>query len=246
MNIKHLSVNYKFMTRSINERIYAVIMAGGEGTRFVPYSTPSRPKQFLPVTLSDKTMIQETYERVLLLTPPERCFISTNARYLPLVYEQLPSLPHTNAIGEPLKKNTAPAIALITKLLNLSDPESIAVILPSDHFIERPDILAQCLKEAAHMADSLGKLITLGIKPTYPSTQYGYIKCTSEKTQNAFQVESFVEKPTKDKAQRYIKDGGYYWNSGMFVWRPDVFLPLLEKHAPQIAEPLRELGSEEI
>lgn len=232
------------MTRFIKERIYVVIIAGGEGTRFVPYSTPQKPKQFLPVTHPDRTMIQETYERALLVAPPENCFVCTNARYLHFVYEQLPSIPHDNVIGEPMMKNTAPAIALMTTLVGLRDPDSVVAILPSDHFVEQPDILAKCLETANSIANSERTLVTLGIKPTHPSSQYGYIKCGLRNPEGAFQVEHFVEKPTTQKAKDYIKNGHYYWNSGMFIWRSDVFWSLLKKHTSQIAGPLKKLKSQ--
>lgn len=227
----------------LKKHTYAVIMAGGAGTRFVPYSTPEKPKQFLPVTHPTRTMIQETYERVSALVPAENCLISTNERYISLVREQLPKIPSANIVGEPLMKNTAPAIALMAALISSRNKDAIMAVMPSDHYIEKSDVFVERLKCAIKLADTTENLVTLGIVPTHPSTGYGYIKRGPEDSKGAYSAERFVEKPDREKAEEYIRDGGYYWNSGMFVWRVDVFMRELKNHAPEIASLMGKLNT---
>ncbi len=229
------------MTASLKERTFVVILAGGIGKRFFPYSTPERPKQFLPVTHPERTMIQETFFRSRLIAPPKRCFVSTNEDLVALAKGQLPEIPDKNVVGEPLMKNTAPAVTYLAAIVKNRDPKAVMVVLPSDHSIEEPDIWAEKMDEAIALADEEKMLITLGIVPDSPSSQYGYIKASKDSVGNAYIVERFVEKPRTKTAQEYLKEGGYYWNSGMFVWRVDVFFDLLNLCAPELAVPARDL-----
>lgn len=229
------------MTASLGERTFVVILAGGVGKRFAPYSTPERPKQFLAVTHPERTMIQETFVRSRLIAPPERCFVSTNEGLVALAQGQLPEIPRENVIGEPLMKNTAPAVTYLAALIKNRDPKAVMVVLPSDHFIEKPGIWAEKMDEAIALADEEKMLITLGIVPDSPLSQYGYIKRSKDSVGNAFIVERFIEKPEEETARGYLKEGRYYWNSGMFVWRVDVFFDLLNLCSPELAVPARDL-----
>lgn len=218
--------------------IYAVILAGGEGTRFVPYSTPERPKQFLHITHGDRTMIQKTFDRIREFVPEERIYVSTNDRYSSLVSEQLPEIPKQNIIGEPLKKNTAPAIALVTYLIHKKDPDAVTLFVPADHYVADIGGAISSYKKATALADG-DTLVTFGIAPTFASPDYGYIKRgTPHSKEGAFKVERFVEKPDVEKANVYLKDGGYYWNSGMFVWRTKSLIDALTKHMPKLSNEL--------
>ncbi|MFH0798861.1 MAG: mannose-1-phosphate guanylyltransferase [Pseudomonadota bacterium] len=224
--------------KPVSERTYVLILAGGEGVRFTPYSTSRKPKQFLPITHPKRTMIQETCERMLRLVPPERCLVSTNKEYIPLVKEQLRQIPSSNIIGEPFRKNTAPAIALAGAIVASRDRDAVLVAAPSDHLIEKTGEYGEyidIMRRAIALADSEKSPLILGITPNHPSQEYGYIKRGKKRPDGAFEVDRFVEKPDRKSAVKYIREGCYFWNSGMFVWRTDVLMRLIKKHAPDIA-----------
>ncbi len=224
--------------------IYAVILAGGEGTRFVPYSTPERPKQFLHITHGDRTMIQKTFDRIAALVGPERIYVSTNDRYCGLVQEQLPDIPQENIIGEPLKKNTAPAIALVSCLIHRKNPDAVTLFVPADHYVSDTEGAVSSYLKATDLAAKEDTLVTFGIMPTFPSPDYGYIRKGGAFLSGANKVEKFVEKPSVEKAKGYLKDGGYYWNSGMFAWRTKTLIDALERHMPKLASDLKTLRTD--
>jgi mannose-1-phosphate guanylyltransferase len=218
---------------------YAIILAGGEGTRFVPYSTPEKPKQFLNVIDEKRTMIQQAYDRISRFVPGERCFVATNDRYRDLVAEQLPDIPSENVIGEPKKKNTAPAIALASKLIDSRDPEAVTLFTPADHYIPDTASAVKSFEQAAGFAADGKHLVTFGIVPTFPSPEYGYIhEGDAVGSSGGHAVKEFVEKPDVETAKGYIDSGHYYWNSGMFVWRTKALLDAVQKHLPEMAEQL--------
>jgi len=227
----------------MNNKPYIVILAGGEGIRFAPLSTPERPKQFMNIVNPHRSMLQETWDRVSLLTEVSRIFVSTNLRYVSLVQAQLPQLPKENIIAEPLKKNTAPAMAYICALIAKQNPEAVVLFLPSDHFIENAGRAREIFQEAISFAGQQNKLITFGIVPTESSPHYGYI-CASPKKQGLFAhaVNSFVEKPTIELAQSYLRAGNYFWNSGMFVWKASFFLEELNVYCPEMFALLQQKG----
>jgi mannose-1-phosphate guanylyltransferase len=214
----------------------AVVMAGGSGTRFWPLSRRRAPKQFLPI-VSRKSMIEETVERVLPLIPYRNVLTVAGREHSRTIRRLLPRLPEKNALVEPLAKNTAPSLILATASVFLRNPRAVVAVLASDHLITNPDLFRRKLKSAAAAAAARECLVTFGIPPTFPSTGYGYIhygKAESwKKAGEAFYpVLAFKEKPKEEQARAFLSEGGYYWNSGMFVWRADVFAAKLEEHSP--------------
>lgn len=218
--------------------IYAVIMAGGSGTRFWPRSTKALPKQFLPL-FGEGTMIQNTAKRVESLIPQERIMVVTNDDYVDIVKDQLPSVPDENIIGEPVAKNTAPCVAIAAQLLYKKDPEAVMVVLPADHHIEQPEAFNEYLKAAVDQAKKGSKLVTIGIEPDRPETGYGYIQGEEGDAEHVsgkeiYSVKAFKEKPDLKTAQKFLSEGNYYWNSGMFIWTAKTILGEFEKHLPEM------------
>lgn len=217
--------------------MYAVILAGGSGTRFWPLSREKHPKQLLKITGS-KTLIQGTLDRLLPIVPVEKCFVVTNEQHAFQTCRQLSEYGFSpaNLIAEPVGRNTAPAIALAARLFEDS-PEEIMAVFPADHVIQTPQLFQQALKVAEDMA-SQGRLATLGIKPGRPETGYGYIQQGEalNKENSAFLVEKFIEKPDVQRAQEFFKQEGYFWNCGIFMWKVSVVLEELRQFAPDIYE----------
>ena len=215
---------------------YAVIMAGGIGSRFWPASRKAQPKQFLNVFGSD-TLIQSTIARLQGLIPPERCLIVTHERYVEQTQEQLPAVPDANILAEPISRNTAPCITYAAVKLAERDPEATMVVLPADHVIRNVDRFHSTLRTALDAAQEPGALVTIGIDPTYPATGYGYIQYDGPTDFDAdgveaYPVRTFAEKPDRSTAERFIDSGDFLWNSGMFIWRADTILDQVECHLP--------------
>jgi len=222
-------------------------MAGGEGTRFAPLSTPEKPKQFLNF-IGNGSFIQQTRNRALALVPNERIIIATNKRYIPIVQEQLPDIPYDNLIAEPLKKNTAPCIAYASRMILERDPQAAIVVLPSDHVILKSDKFEWVIKHAVQVARKDKKLITIGIRPDRPATEYGYIQSSNtnhNEEGNAVSITSFVEKPDEERAKQYLNEGKYVWNSGMFIWTADALLAEISVHLPAMYQLLNEYSTDE-
>ncbi|GIV62087.1 MAG: mannose-1-phosphate guanylyltransferase [Rhodothermaceae bacterium] len=216
---------------------YAVIMAGGIGSRFWPKSRLDHPKQFLNV-FGDATLIQNTVARLQGLIPPERCFVVTHERYVAQTREQLPAVPPENILAEPMSRNTAPCIAYAAVRLRALDPEATMVVLPADHVITNVQQFHRVLRTAIETAQEPGALVTIGITPTYPATGYGYIQfdgnpdTLSDETPRALRVRTFAEKPDLETAERFLDSGDFLWNSGMFIWRADSILEQMACHLP--------------
>lgn len=218
----------------------AVIMAGGMGQRFWPLSTPERPKQFVDLERSGRTLLQATFDRLLPVTEHlGMVYVATAARYVKLVREQLPELPGSNLLIEPVARDSGPAIALAMLAIQVRHPDAIAGVFSSDHRIADVGGFQAAVRNTAAMAQRHDGLVTIGIQPTHPATGYGYIEVGTA-LEHGFRVRSFVEKPTLERAQSYLDAGTYVWNAGIFVWRPRTLLAELERHAPKIIVPLRQ------
>ncbi len=220
--------------------MYALILAGGCGTRLWPYSRGRQPKQFLRLD-GERTMLQATVERVRPLIPLERIFVATGAAYADMVAQQLPELPRANIMAEPFGRGTAPCIGLAALSLCSRDPNAIMAVLSADHRIEHADRFCAALTYASELAQQ-GHLVTLGIQPSAPSTAYGYIRRGAALDQmgelQAFQVAAFAEKPDESRARGYVAGGDYLWNAGMFVWRADRILEELALHPTNLSDAL--------
>ncbi len=217
--------------------MYAVIMAGGEGTRFWPRSRSKRPKQLLNIVGSE-TMIQTTISRLKSLVEPDHIFVVTTKRQKETILEQLPILPAENLIIEPKGKNTAPCIGLAATILYAKDPDSVMVVLPADHKIDDTELFQKTIRAAAELAKSKSGLVTIGIDPTYPATGYGYIQ-HNQLVENidgieAYDVKTFAEKPDIQTARRFLKSGDFFWNSGIFIWKTSQILSEIEESIPQL------------
>ena len=223
---------------------YAVIMAGGGGTRFWPWSRETRPKQVLPI-LSSRTMIRETVERISPLIPPERILIVTSRSQANQLYKEVPQVPRKNLIREPMGKNTAPCLCLAAVHIQKVDPGAVLIVLPADHFIGDGKEFLRTLRRAAEFAFREEFLVTLGITPTGPETGYGYIQrgpmLGDVRGTKIFEAKAFREKPTLPKAKGYLRRGDYLWNSGMFIWRAEVFLGTVKKYLPRLYRDMQEL-----
>lgn len=217
---------------------YAVIMAGGIGTRFWPRSRKAHPKQFLNV-FGDATLIQNTVARLQGLVPPERCLVVTHERYVEQTKKQLPAIPEENILAEPISRNTAPCITYAAVKLQARDPEATMIVLPADHVIENVKRFHDVLEAAVEKAQEPGALVTIGITPMHPATGYGYLQfdgpdaaTAPDATPKAYPVRTFAEKPDLATAERFLDSGDFLWNSGMFIWRADTILDQIEEHLP--------------
>ena len=219
-----------------NKNLYAVILAGGAGTRFWPLGRQRQPKQFLKI-IGDKSLFQETLRRTRLLVEPRNIFVVTNVQYKTKVQRQMAGLkiPASQILCEPQGKNTAPAICWAASRIQALNPQAVMMVLPSDHLILNVSAFQQTIRRAIMLAEKK-YLVTIGIVPTRPETGYGYLKTMKTKRAGrvVWNVERFVEKPSLSKAEVFIKAGNYLWNSGMFVWRTDVILEEFKKYLPEI------------
>ncbi len=218
--------------------LYAVIMAGGVGSRFWPRSRQESPKQFLDV-FEQASLIQNTFARLQPLVSAERCYVVTNERYVTQTREHLPAVPQANILAEPASRNTAPAIAFAAAHLHAVDPEATMVVLPADHVIRNVAAFHDVLRAAIAKAEEPGALVTIGIEPTHPETGYGYIQFASGAAEDgtslsAYPVRTFAEKPDLATAERFLDSGDFLWNSGMFIWRADSILEQMQRHLPEV------------
>ena len=224
-------------------KIYPVIMAGGSGTRFWPLSRRDRPKQFLPLT-GGATLLEATVERLPPLAPIQRTYVVCGPNHVTRVRRLMPRLPRANLLVEPCPRNTAPCVGLAAVHVNRRDPQGIMAMLPADHHVASPQAFRQALAAAARLADR-GAIATIGIHPSRPETGYGYLKLGARlsaagrgRARSAWRVERFVEKPDVVTAARYLAEGGYLWNSGIFVFRADVILDEIRRAMPVLGEQL--------
>ena len=229
------------------EHCYCVIMAGGTGVRFWPVSRAAKPKQFLDVADTGKTFIQSTYERFLKVVPQENILIVTGDRYRDIVMEQLPDLAPENLLLEPYSRNTAPCIAYATYTLLKRDPQARMVVTPSDHMIDNEDLFAETICNAFDYIEENDVLMTLGVVPTRPDTNYGYIQACggseAYKNDKPMQVKTFTEKPDREIAKVFISTGEFFWNSGIFLWKAETIRMKMEKFLPEVTGLFKEWES---
>ena len=228
----------------MTESLYALIMAGGGGTRLWPLSRNAHPKQMLQL-FGERTMFQLSVDRLLPLLPPERIFVVTAAEQVDPLAAQYPELPRDNFIVEPMGRGTAPCIGLAAMVLHLHNPDAVMAVVTADHFIGRIDTFCDVLR-AAQQAAEQGYLVTLGIAPRFPSTGYGYIRRGELLGRiNGFpyyQVERFTEKPDASTAESFVQEGVYAWNSGMFIWRAGRILEEMGRWMPDLSATLETLA----
>lgn len=217
----------------LNKDNYVLIMAGGVGSRFWPKSRNNFPKQFIDILGTGESLLQLTYKRFLKICDPENIYFLTNESYRNLIIEQIEGISEANIIGEPCRRNTAPCIAYAAFKIAALNPKANIVVAPSDHLILKEDIFIAHVNRALLFAEQNEALVTLGIKPTRPDTGYGYIKyLPSEK--EIYKVAQFLEKPSIEKAELFLKSGDYVWNAGIFIWSVNAVLKALEINAPTI------------
>ncbi|MFC1555740.1 mannose-1-phosphate guanylyltransferase [candidate division KSB1 bacterium] len=229
--------------------MYGIIMAGGIGKRFWPMSRTTRPKQFLRL-FSENSMIRMTYERLLPIMKNEDIFIITNKKQNKLTAAELPEIPKSNIVCEPLGKDTAPCIGLGALFAIEKDPDAVIAVLPADHLIKDETQFRKVLKTAGEFAAAEECLVTIGIEPTRPETGYGYIQIDeSSKTSvpeaynnnGIYKVKAFAEKPNIETAKRFIESGDFLWNSGIFIWKAQTILQYMEEFLPELYDTLNNL-----
>ena len=217
---------------------YCVIMAGGTGTRFWPVSKAGKPKQFLDVADTGKTFIRQTYERFLKTVPQDNIIIVTADRYRDLMLEQIPKIKSENLLTEPYSRNTAPCIAYATYTLLKRDPEAHVVVAPADHIIDDEDLFAETIRKAFDYVYENDVLMTLGVVPTRPDTNYGYIQAyggsKAYRNNQPLQVKTFTEKPDKEMASLFISTGEFLWNAGIFLWKAATIRREMERYLPEV------------
>ncbi len=226
------------------ENYYAVIMAGGGGTRLWPLSRKTKPKQMLRL-VDESTLFQTAVRRLRSVFPPDRILIVTVADQCDELRKQCPELPKENFILEPLPRGTAPVVGLAAVALKHRDPDATMAVLTADHVIQNEEKFTEFLK-ASYLVAQDGYLVTLGISPTHPATGYGYIQQGERigvfQGLHAYQVERFLEKPDENKAKKLLSDGHFAWNSGMFFWRVDRILEEFSRQMPDLAEKLNQIA----
>ena len=219
---------------------HLVIMAGGVGSRFWPMSTPERPKQFIDVLGTGKTLLQLTVERFGQLVSPENIWVVTNEKYADIVKEQLPDMPQENILCEPCRRNTAPCIAYVSWRIKSKDPKANIVVTPSDHVVMNVQEFQRVIKECMDFTQDSDAIVTLGMKPTRPETGYGYIQADlsspSLRNKQIFRVDSFREKPDLETAEQYIKKNYYFWNAGIFIWNVSTIVNAFRVYQPKLAK----------
>lgn len=221
------------MTKSNN---YCVIMAGGIGSRFWPYSRKSKPKQFLDLFGMGRTLLQQTFDRYSKIVPEENIFVATNSQYKDLVKEQLPQLNQEQILLEPARRNTAPCVAWASAHISKMEPDANIIVAPADHLILKEGEFIEAIMKGLDFVAQSPQLLTLGIKPNRPETGYGYIQVADKKQGDFYKVKTFIEKPQLEFAQVFIESDEFFWNSGIFLWKASTILEAFHAHMPDMYE----------
>ena len=225
------------MTNSNN---YCVIMGGGIGSRFWPYSRKNLPKQFLDFFGTGRSLIQQTFDRYKKIVPLENIFITTNVLYKELVQEQLPELKEEQILLEPTRRSTAPCIAWASYHIKKINPNANVIVAPSDHLILKEEEFKEAIIKGLEFVSHSPQLLTLGIKPNRPETGYGYIQIDEEKQGDFFKVKTFIEKPQLEFAKVFVESGEFYWNSGIFLWNINTIINAFNEIMPEVCSKLSE------
>jgi len=227
--------------------LFTLIMAGGSGTRFWPRSKAAKPKQYLNLFGTD-SLLQSTIKRFSIFTATDNIYVVSGRSQSEVLEQQTTMLPKANLIYEPVGKNTLPCIGLAAMFAERENPDGVMVVTPSDHLIENDELFRDTVLAAVKIADEQNGIVTIGITPTYPATGYGYVQTAEDITGSEiikqFKVERFVEKPNEVKAAEYLKQGGFYWNSGLFVFKISVFLDAVKQFAPALYADLRKIQAD--
>jgi mannose-1-phosphate guanylyltransferase len=222
----------------MNKNNYCVIMAGGIGARFWPMSRTSHPKQFIDILGTGKTLLQQTFDRFMNVCPKENVYIVTNEIYKEMILEQLPGITPNQVLCEPMRRNTAPAIAYAAYKIREENPEANLVVAPSDHIILKEEVFTDVILSAINAATKNDWLLTLGITPSRPDTGYGYIQFEESKPfdedDRIKKVKTFTEKPNLELARTFLASGDFLWNSGIFIWSLKSILKAFEEHLPEV------------
>ena len=218
----------------MNKNYYAILMAGGVGSRFWPVSTEEFPKQFHDMLGAGDTLIQKTFSRLSKLIPVENILILTNTRYNSIVLEQLPMVKPEQVLLEPAMRNTAPCILYASLKIKKQNPKAVMVVAPSDHWIEDETLFTENLQQCFDFCSRENALMTLGIKPTFPNTGFGYIEYDKTDTHPIKKVSQFREKPDYETARSFLQSGNFLWNGGIFIWSVSAIIEGFEKFQPKM------------
>ncbi|HHX32061.1 MAG TPA: mannose-1-phosphate guanylyltransferase [Bacteroidales bacterium] len=224
----------------MNNNNYCIIMSGGVGSRFWPFSKEDKPKQFLDFFGSGRSLLQSTYDRFKKIVPAENIYIVTNDAYAEMTIKQLPELTANQLLLEPMRRNTAPAIAFATFRIKAVNPQANIIVAPSDHLILREDEFVADMQKGLKFVKENPVLLTLGITPSRPETGYGYIQVDDEEKSGIHKVKAFTEKPNLELATKFIESGEFVWNSGIFLWNVNTILEAFEKYLPDISNKFKE------
>ena len=220
----------------MNKNYYAILMAGGVGSRFWPVSTQEYPKQFHDMLGTGDTLIQKTFSRLAQIIPKENIFILTNERYNDLVFEQLPGVTQRQVVLEPAMRNTAPCILYASLKIQKENPDAVMIVAPSDHWIEDENAFTQNVQQAFDFCSNNDALMTLGIQPTFPNTGYGYIEYENRTIETTKSVIQFREKPDYQTAKSFIAQGNFLWNAGIFMWSVSSVVQAFQNNQPELFE----------
>ena len=220
----------------MNKNYYAILMAGGVGSRFWPVSTQDFPKQFHDMLGTGDTLIQKTFQRLAHLIPKENIYILTNERYNDLVLEQLPEVTQKQVVLEPAMRNTAPCILYASLKIQKENPDAVMIVAPSDHWIEDEATFSKNVEQAFNFCENNDALMTLGIQPTFPNTGYGYIEFDKSSSDVIKSVNQFREKPDYQTAKEFISQGNFLWNAGIFMWSAKNVIEAFQNNQPKLFE----------